>query len=374
MDVEDLNEINALTTPRAQQRVRQRWHAGDPGIVCSGRRLNLRNDRRTLESFTLDQLTTCGCARVRFATARLPADFAEWGNPLPADAEACVLEIGVQFWISCPSLAAAPSHPPSTPFVACRVVTMWSRSTWASVRDVAGRLLRRSRYRHWSPGTSRGQVHARRRSEVHERCLARRRASEWPSPRPARPPLPCRAENSRGKEDERAEVLGAFAQRRHRIRHPFRFDVEVGAETCAVESSPRARIGRRNHADVRRRISAPPTARIGVPGELGAVWVAAERHLADSSRNNVPPAAASILPLVCVTRPGKGSALVTEELALEQTRGNRGAVDHDKALMRSEDQPRESPARSVPSRCRSPQAAARHCRLTRPWRSRRGPP
>jgi hypothetical protein len=33
-----------------------------------------------------------------------------------------------------PSLAAAPSQPPSTPFVASKVATMWSRSTSASVR------------------------------------------------------------------------------------------------------------------------------------------------------------------------------------------------------------------------------------------------
>jgi len=44
-----------------------------------------------------------------------------------------------------PSLAAAPSQPPSTPFVACKVATIWSRSTCASVRDdAAARSTRRS--------------------------------------------------------------------------------------------------------------------------------------------------------------------------------------------------------------------------------------
>ncbi len=60
-----------------------------------------------------------------------------------------------------PSLAAAPSQPPSTPFVACKVASMCSRSTCASVRDaVAARLVRCS-----GSGSQRG---ARRR---HDRSL-----------------------------------------------------------------------------------------------------------------------------------------------------------------------------------------------------------
>ena len=55
----------------------------------------------------------------------------------------CILEMSVV--LDSPSLAAAPSQPPSTQFVACKVATMWSRSTCASVRDdAAARSMRRS--------------------------------------------------------------------------------------------------------------------------------------------------------------------------------------------------------------------------------------
>ena len=89
----------------------------------------------------IDQPTTRGGALRNRKTAGRLADL----RSLPAERpRRCILEMSVV--LDSPSLAAAPSQPPRTQFVACKVATMWSRSTCASVRDeAAARLVWRSR-------------------------------------------------------------------------------------------------------------------------------------------------------------------------------------------------------------------------------------
>jgi len=69
-----------------------------------------------------------------------------------------------------------------------------------------------------------------------------------------------------------------------------------------------------------------------------------------SSRNTVPPVAASNLPFLRVLGAGERALLVSEQFALNERFGERAAVDHHHGLKRARAQPveRRGPPASLP--------------------------
>jgi hypothetical protein len=163
-----------------------------------------------------DQPTTCGCAPRELRHRGSAGWLAALLRPLPAGMpRRCILEMSVV--LDSPSLAAAPSQPPSTQFVACKVATICSRSTCASVRDAAA-----------------GTVDAARRVRQSQHLARRRHDSSLDHvlklPNVPWPRIVLQAGNHLVRDfldllaltlgemadevsDEERDVLGAFAQR-----------------------------------------------------------------------------------------------------------------------------------------------------------------
>src|SRR5262249_49922528 len=130
--------------------------------------------------------------------------------------------------------------------------------------------------------------------------------------------------------DERRDVLGTLAQGRQVDREDVQSVVEVVAEAALVDHRKQIPVGRRDHAHIdldRPRatealelllLKDPEELRLQLQGNLSAL-VEEERPAVRHFES------ADLLP----DRAGEGTALVTEELALEETRRNRGTVQLD---------------------------------------------
>src|SRR6266478_7919751 len=133
--------------------------------------------------------------------------------------------------------------------------------------------------------------------------------------------------------DERGNVLGALAQRRHVDGEDVEAVIEVVAETLLVDHRAEIAVRRRDqphvHLDGLRPADALELLLLEHPQQLR---LELERDLADlveEQRATVRDLESSDL---LRDRAGESAALVTEELALEETRWNGGAVDlHERA-------------------------------------------
>ena len=139
---------------------------------------------------------------------------------------------------------------------------------------------------------------------------------------------------------QRQDVLAALAQRRHADVEDVEAVVEVEAERAALDLVGQVLVGRRDDAHVDREI-----ARAAEPPEghllehLEQLGLGGHRHLADLVEEQ--RAAVGLLEQAALLRlgVGEGAALVTEELALEQALGHRGAVDLDERAVLAADGP-----------------------------------
>src|SRR5262249_49832618 len=129
---------------------------------------------------------------------------------------------------------------------------------------------------------------------------------------------------------ERRDVLGPLAQRWQLDRKDVQPIVEIVAESVLLNHPEQVPVGRSDYAHVHLdRPRAPEALEFLLLQDPQELRLELEGNLADLVEEERPPVGnfepADLLP----DRPGEGAPLVTEELALEETRGDRRAIQLD---------------------------------------------
>ena len=142
--------------------------------------------------------------------------------------------------------------------------------------------------------------------------------------------LVARVELGDERLDQQRQVFLALAQRRQSEREDVQPVVEIFAQLALLHRRRRIDVGGGDHAHVDRLLGAPAQ-----PPETAFLEDAEQlhlrrrRHLADLVEEQGAAIRQLETPLPPIRRAGEGALLVTEDFALEQRLGNRGAVDRD---------------------------------------------
>jgi serine/threonine protein kinase len=135
--------------------------------------------------------------------------------------------------------------------------------------------------------------------------------------------------------DEQRDVVAALAQRWQAQRHHVEPVVEVGAEVSAVDGRAQILVSRRHHADVDAdRIAATDALDHTLLDRAQEARLEIERQLADLVEEHGATGGALDRTDARGVRAGERALVVPEQLALDQRRRNRAAVDHDERRTR----------------------------------------
>ena len=152
---------------------------------------------------------------------------------------------------------------------------------------------------------------------------------------------------------EQRDVLGAVAERRERDREDAEAVVEVFAEGLVVDGLEQVAVGGGDDPDVdRQRRAAADALDLALLEDAEELGLGLQGEIADLVEEEGP----AVGQLEAADPPGEGAGegafLVAEQLALDQARGQGGAVELDQRLGRAAGCGSGSPGRSAP--CRSP--------------------
>ena len=166
--------------------------------------------------------------------------------------------------------------------------------------------------------------------------------------------------------------LAPLAQRRHRDRKHVEAVVEIAAEPALRAPPRRGRGWSRRSPARRRRPSRGLPSRSTCPScrTRSSFGCSSSGSSPISSRKIVPRCASSKRPIWVRMRAGERAALAAEQLALDQRRRQRGAVDDDERPVAPRAAAGESRARAAPCRCRSRRRAAPWRRSSATWSTR----
>jgi hypothetical protein len=195
---------------------------------------------------------------------------------------------------------------------------------------------------------------ARRSSGARARCPASR-ASTSREDRGGRGAPRRAAELPRNTRMRIDEVVEPLAQRRDVHLDDGEAEVEILAEARLVHLALEVAVRRADdaHVHLARRVS--PTRRISRASRARRSFGCSSRGSSPtSSRNTVPPSAASKAPTRSRSAPVNAAADVAEQLALDQVRRDRAAVDDDERLVRARSRAARSRSRRAPCPSRSP--------------------
>ena len=159
---------------------------------------------------------------------------------------------------------------------------------------------------------------------------------------------------------ERLDLRRPLAQRRDLDRDAVEAEVEIAPERALVDRGFQVTVGGGQHANVdRARLRAAEPEHLPLLQHAQQLDLDRDRHLADLVEEEGAALRGLEQAGLGLDRAGERAALVAEQLALQQRRGERRAVEADERLVRSAATACGSVARTPPCRRRCRRTAAR---------------